>query len=125
MLIFEDHLMSISKEKSNVYTFVIKSKHISLDIATSLVKKRIEEVNQRDQLLFIDGSSVRKIDKAARDYFGSSESKTDVKAIALFSNSIFSTFLANFLISVHLVKLQLPTKLFFEKEKAYNWLTTI
>ncbi len=98
---------------------------INIEIAQKLVEDRIELSNHTVSYLFVDGTSVKSIDKKTRDFFGSEKGTYLVGGMAFFSNSRLSTFLANFLVKVNLVKYNFPIKLFNDKSEAISWLKTI
>lgn len=97
-----------------------------------VVVKSIAEEIINNRILFIQGVSyptladvrkVRSADKAARESFGSLKAQEGVKAGALVSESVFSTFLGNFFLKIEFLnKSKLPTRLFTDKEKAITWL---
>ncbi len=95
----------------------------------------IEEIAEeivRDRLLFIEGKSypiladiriMKSVDKASREYFGSPKGQEGVRAGALLTDSVFSTFLGNFFLKIEFLnKSPLPTRLFTNKEEAIAWL---
>ena len=114
-------LMNIWKENDIVFAEFITHK-INLKIAKELVEFRLNYTNHQDSLLYIDASKVKIIDKGARDHFGSSEGTKNIKAAAIFTNSVLTSFLANFLLSVNLTRIKSKIKLFNSKEKAITWL---
>lgn len=103
----------------------IKPETITLELAREIIHARLEFVNRNDTLLYVDGIKVKNIDKQAREFFGSSKACEKLKAIAIFSNSVFTSFLGNFMIKVNLSKIKIPIKLFVNKASAIEWLKSI
>ncbi len=113
------------KEIDGILHLEYKNENINLEIAKKLVEDRLEFTNHTISYLFIDGTSVKSIDKQTRDFFGSSVGTYLVGGMAIFSNSKLSTFLANFLVKVNLVKYNFPVKIFSDKAEAITWIKNI
>lgn len=93
----------------------IKIKTITLEIAQRIVEDRINfTVNNGDFSLYADGTLVKDIDKKAREYFGLETSTQNIKAIAVYSNSIFSSFMGNFMIQVILKKINFSSQIIYQ-----------
>ena len=114
-------LIDMWKENDIVFA-EYKVQNIDLKIAKEIVQFRLNYTNYQDSLIYIDSCKIKIIDKGARDYFGSSEGTKNVKAAAIFTNSVLTSFLANFFLSVNLSRLKSKIKLFNSKEKAILWL---
>lgn len=95
---------------------------IDLNAAKFSVEERINLCEGKNYPLLVDGTSVKSVSKEARDYFGSDMGSHLLSASAIYTNSLLSTYLANFLIAVNLVKSKIPVKLFTDKKKAIDWL---
>ena len=119
--IVKTDLIDMWKENDIVF-FEYKVQNIDLKIAKEIVQLRLNYTNYQDSLLYIDNCNIKIIDKGARDYFGSSEGTKNVKAAAIFTNSVLTSFLANFFLSVNLSRLKSKIKVFNSKEKALIWL---
>ncbi len=96
-----------------------------------IVKSVAEEI-VIDRLQFIEGKSyptladiriMKSIDKESREYFGALPAQEGVTAGGVLSDSVFSTFLGNFFLSIEFLnKSPLPTRLFTNKERAMEWM---
>ena len=86
------------------------------------VKERLEFSEYKDMPALVIATNVKVVTKEARNYFGSPEGSSLLKASGIYSNSVLATYIANFLISVNLHKSIVPVKLFLNKEKAIEWL---
>lgn len=86
------------------------------------VKERIEFTNQMCIPALVDATSVKEVNKQARDYFGSEEGSRYLNASAIYTNSLLATYLANFILMVNFQKTRIPIKLFTDKQKAIEWL---
>lgn len=95
---------------------------MNLDYAKMLVKARIEFLNGRMCPAVIDTTGLKSITKDARDYMASVEASEGIKAAAILSRSVFSTFLSNFFIKISLIKAPMPVRLFTDAKEADAWL---
>lgn len=109
-------------EDSGIYYMIFLSSKIDLEMAKEIVQNRLIFQRGIDALLFVDGCVIGEIKKDAREYFGSDESKKNLTALAIYSNTVFGAFLGNFVIKVNLKTFNIPIKFFSNKEKAINWL---
>lgn len=97
-----------------------------------VIVKEIAEEIVRDRLLFCEGKSyptladiriMKSIDKESREYLGTPAGIEGIKAGALLTDSVFSTFLGNFFLKIEFLnKSHFPTRLFTDKDKAIEWL---
>lgn len=112
-------------DENNILCLSFKVEHISLEIAKEITKERLEFTNGQDTNMYVEVTTLKSIDKTARDYFSSNEGNEKLKAVAIFTNSKLSFFLANFLLKVNFQICTIPVKIFTEKEKALAWLKNI
>jgi hypothetical protein len=97
-----------------------------------VIVKEIAEEIVSSRLLFIEGNSyptladiriMKSMDKASRECFASAQAQQGVKAGAVLSDSVFTTFLGNFFLKIeYFNKSPLPTRLFTNKDNAIRWL---
>jgi hypothetical protein len=120
--ITEDYKLS---ENDGLYFLEYTCKNITIEISRNIVKDRIEFTNHTKSYFFVNGTNVKSFDKPSRDYFSSSEGTQFLGGVAIFSKSILSTFLANFLINVKLTKSEVPIKVFNDRNEAIIWLNKI
>lgn len=113
------------REIDGILHLEYKSENIDITIAKKLVEDRLEFTNHTISYLFFDGSVIKSIDKQTRDFFGSKAGTHLVGGMAIYSNSKLSTFLANFLVNVNLVKYNFPIKIFNDKSEAIKWIKNI
>jgi hypothetical protein len=62
------------------------------------------------------------IEKEARQYLGSDEGVRGLKAGAIVTKSVFSTYLANIFIRISIIKTRVPMRLFTSEKEAVKWL---
>ena len=113
------------KEFEWIFYVEYTCKNIDLTIAQKLVEERLEITNNISSYIFVDGTKVISIDKKARDFFGSENGTHLIGGMAIYSNSKLSSFLANFLVKVNLVKYNIPIKIFNDQIAAVLWLKEI
>ena len=97
-----------------------KDLKINLEIAKEIVKVRQEFANHSPVLGLIYNQGVIKMDKKAREYFASDEGVKGIIAAAIVVGSPFTTFLANFFVSVN--KPKMPVRVFSNAADARKWL---
>src|SRR5688572_27454377 len=85
---------------------------IDLPIAEQIVRERLEFVGEKSYPALIDTTEVAGITKEARDYFSSDDAVKGISIAAIVSKSLFTVFLANFLVGVNLRKTPIPMKVF-------------
>lgn len=124
MRVIENKIYKIIESDGITYLH-IKPETITLEFAREIIEARLEFANSGDILLYVDGIKVKSIDKQARELFGSPKACEKLKAIAIFSNSVFTSFLGNFMIRVNLSKIKIPIKLFVNKASAIEWLKQV
>ena len=88
------------------------------------IKVRKEISNYTNCPMYIDARDVIKVTREARDLLGSEEGSELLKATAIFIDSAFTSFLANFVINVNFKKAPLPIRIFYSEDKALDWLKT-
>lgn len=111
---YEDDIMNINfKEDADVH----------LENAQDNLKVRKEFQKEEKVKVLSDISKVWQVSKDARAFFATKQ-VTDLNiAMALITESLTSTILANFFMKFN--KPAAPTKMFSSKEKALAWLETI
>ncbi len=106
--------------KEGIIHFQHKPGTIDLTMAKKIVEERLRLFNGRSYPLLITGEGLADISKDARLYLSSDKGTEGILAGALLSNSVFETFLGNFIIQV--TRPGIPVRLFMEKWKALEWL---
>jgi hypothetical protein len=89
-------------------------------MAKEIVKVRQEFANYMPVVALIYNQGVVKMDKKAREYFASSEGIKGIIAAAIVVGSPFTSFLANFFVSVN--KTKMPVRIFSNPKDALKWL---
>ena len=97
-----------------------KDLKINLEVAKEIVRVRQELSNYSPVLALIFNQGVVKMDKKAREYFASMEGVKGIIAAAIVVGSPFTTFLANFFVSVN--KPKMPVRVFSDAGDALKWL---
>ena len=96
---------------------------ITIEIAEEIVKDRLLFIEGKSYPILADIRIMKSVDKASREYFGSDKGQEGVRAGALLTDSVFSTFLGNFFLKLEFFnKSPLPTRLFTDKNEAMEWL---
>jgi hypothetical protein len=95
---------------------------IDLPLAKQIVAERLAFVGDKSYPALIDTTEVAGITKEARDYFSSEEAVKGISIAAIVSKSLFTVFLANFLVGVNLKRTPIPMKVFRNREDAISWL---
>lgn len=95
---------------------------IGLMEAKEAVRNRIKLAQNTPMPILIDGRSLFKITKEARDYFSSEEGSELLSAAALIVDSSLTKMLANFFIRINIKKPLIPIKLFSDEQEAIKWL---
>lgn len=97
-----------------------KDLKINLEIAKEIVKVRQELARNQPVLALIYNQGVVKMDKKAREYLASDEGVRGIIAAAIVVGSPFTSFLANFFVSVN--KPKMPVRVFSNATDARTWL---
>ena len=97
-----------------------KDLKINLDMAREIVKIRQELANYTPVVALIYNQGVVKMDKKAREFFASDDGVKGIIAAAIVVGSPFTTFLANFFVSVN--KPKMPVRVFSSEADALKWL---
>lgn len=99
-----------------------KEVYVDLNAAKSLLETRNQFTAQKSYPMALDCTSLKGIDKDARDFFGLPSGSDGLTATALVVRSMFSSFFVNFLIKVNLYKSSLPVRVFNNMDDALIWL---
>lgn len=97
-----------------------RNQRISLDTAREIVHTRKAFTYGFSMPALIISQGLVSIDRPARKYFSSDEGTAGLTACAVVVNSIFSSFLGNFFLSVN--KTVMPVKIFSDVNRAEIWL---
>ncbi len=93
---------------------------ITLSDAKNIVEERLKLLNGKIlPTLVVDGGVVS-MDKAARDYFSSTEGTSGLKSVAIVENSFFSKMLINFFMRI--TNTTIKVKAFSNANEALDWL---
>ncbi|MBN4062187.1 MAG: STAS/SEC14 domain-containing protein [Flavobacteriales bacterium] len=107
--------------KDGILLGTYKSGPISLEGAKEIVRDRLEFTEGKAYPALINDVGLIGMERDAREYL-SNEGVKGLKAGALVTNSVFSTYFANFFIRVTIVKPKIPARLFTNEDKALKWL---
>lgn len=117
---FENHQIKMEIIDGILYGNYKAGFKITLPDAKLIVEERLKLLNGRVlPSLALDGGVVS-MDKAARDYFSSSEGIQGLKTVALVENSFFSKMLINFFLKLTNPKIQV--RAFNNQNEAIEWL---
>ena len=97
-----------------------KGVKIDLDIARKIVSDRRAVMGNKSMPVMVLNQGVISMDKEARDYLSSPDANRGLIAGAIISDSVFTSILSNFFLSVS--KPKIPAKLFTSQDQAMKWL---
>lgn len=97
-------------------------KVITEDIAKDVVKARLRFTGEDSYAGLADIRLIGRVDLGARKYLSSEEAVKGVKAGALLTDSVFTTYLGNFFLNVTNKNMEIPNRLFNNKKNAIEWL---
>lgn len=97
-----------------------KGVKIDLDIARKIVSDRRTVMGNKSMPVMVLNQGVISMDKEARDYLSSPDANKGLIAGAIISDSVFTSILSNFFLSVS--KPNIPAKMFTSQEQAMKWL---
>jgi hypothetical protein len=97
-----------------------KGLKINLDTARKIVADRRAVMGNKSMPVMVLNQGVISMDKEARDYLSSEDANRGLKAGAIISDSVFTSILSNFFLSVS--KPKIPAKLFTSQDQAMKWL---
>ena len=100
-----------------------KGLKINLSIVKEIIKTRLEFQEYKPVVGLIYNQGVIKLDKKAREYFISGEGTKGIIAAAFVVDSPFTSFMANFFVSVN--KPKIPVRIFSNEKDALKWLEKI
>lgn len=97
-----------------------KVEHINLEAAKLATEERLAFFNDHSYPAFVDYSEVKSTNKEARDFFASPAATTHFLAMGILISSPLGRIMGNFFIQIS--KPKVPTKIFTDREKAFEWL---
>ena len=111
------------KENEGIVIVTFKNINISGEIARKIVNDRKDFAGNKIVPALVDARHMKAVDHEARTFFQSDESKVGLCAAALLTDSVFTTYIANFFLKVsYKTNRTLPSKVFTNKDKALDWL---
>lgn len=93
---------------------------VDLKVAQRLVKERKEICNGGTYPVYVDLSRAIRMNQEARNYMASEEASEGLSAIAILLKTVFHSTVANLWYKIN--KPKIPTKLFYDKQDALDWL---
>jgi len=107
--------------KNGILTGTYKTnQRISLEAARDIVRTRKAFTENIPMPALIISKGLVSIDQPARKYLASAEATEGLVATAIVVNSVFTSFLTNFFLSVN--KTTMPVKIFSNVARAEQWL---
>ncbi len=97
-----------------------KGSRLNLEMVKEIVKTRLEFINYKPTLLIVYNQGVVSMDKKAREYLSTGDGVKEVIAAAIVVASPFTSFMANFFVSVN--KPKMPVRIFSNAKEALKWL---
>jgi len=97
-----------------------KGLKITVNMVKEIIKTRLEFQEYKPVVALIYNQGVLKMEKKAREYFASRESTEGIIAAAFVVDSPFTSFMANFFVSVN--KPRMPVRIFTNEKDALKWL---
>jgi hypothetical protein len=108
--------------KDNILFAKFSKLKIDLEIAKKIVEERLAYTEGRNYPAFIDSEQVISVDRQAKDYFVTDRSQKGITATAIFGQSFYVNWLANFFINFSNKKTPFSSRFFSDKQKAIKWL---
>lgn len=112
----------ILKLKNGILFCEYKEDIIDLHKAKKIITDRLIYTNGISYPALIQSINKIEIDKSARSFFKSEESSKGLTAVAMMSTNSYSLIMMNFMIRLY--RPSIPIKMFNNKEKAIEWLST-
>ena len=97
-----------------------KDLKVNPEMAKEIIKERHEFTNNRPVVLLVYNQGVVRMDKKAREYLSSGDGVKGIIAAGIVVGSPFTSFMANFFVSVN--KPKMPVRVFSNSEDALTWL---
>jgi len=97
-----------------------KGLKINLSMVREIIKTRLEFQEYKPVVALIYNQGVMKMDKKAREHLASDEGIEGIIAAAFVIGSPFTSFMANFFVSVN--KPKMPVRIFTNAKDALKWL---
>jgi hypothetical protein len=97
-----------------------KDLKVNLEIAKEIIRERHEFTNNKPVLLLVYNQGVVRMDKKAREHLSSGDGIKGIIAAAIVVGSPFTSFMANFFVSVN--KPKMPARVFSNPDDAFKWL---
>jgi acetate kinase len=94
----------------------------TLEIAKSMVSNRKKFTNNQPVKVLVKQAGLKGIKGEARTYLSSEEAVEGIISAAILARNAFERHLANFFISITVIRPKVPTKVFTDEEEALNWL---
>ena len=97
-----------------------KDLKVNPEMAKDIIKERHEFTNNRPVVLLVYNQGVVRMDKKAREFLSSGDGVKGIIAAGIVVGSPFTSFMANFFVSVN--KPKMPVRVFSNSEDALTWL---
>jgi hypothetical protein len=93
---------------------------VNPEMAKDIIRERHEFTNNKPVVLLVYNQGVVRMDKKAREYLSSGDGVKGIIAAGIVVGSPFTSFMANFFVSVN--KPKMPVRVFSNSEDALTWL---
>jgi hypothetical protein len=120
MNILEENDSFVFWEEEGIFCSRFKKSTVDLEMAKKSVAARLRLTNSQPCKLFMDIRNLKYVSQSAREFSASIESTQFAEACAILAPSMITKLIANFFMSFN--KPNLPTQIFTNKEKAFEWL---
>ncbi len=117
---FENQQVKLEIIDNVLHAFYKPGLKITIQDAQAIVQERLNLLNGQILPTIVFDGGVVSMDKAARDYFSSSDGTRGIKCAAIIENSFFSKTLINFFMK--LTNTKIPVKAFGNKTEALEWI---
>jgi hypothetical protein len=97
-----------------------KDLKVNLETAKEIIKERHEFTKHKPVVVLVYNQGVVRMDKKAREYLSSGDGVKGIIAAAIVVGSPFTSFMANFFVSVN--RPIMPVRIFSNAEEALKWL---
>ena len=97
-----------------------KDLKVNLEMAREIIKERHEFTDHKPVVLLVYNQGVVRMDKKAKELLASGDGVKGIIAAAIVVGSPFTSFMANFFVSVN--KPKMPARVFSDPQGALKWL---
>lgn len=118
----EEEIVKYDVEEGILICLYRERLDIDIDAAKKIVEARHNYIGENSYPTLLDATGLKGISREAREFMSTDDSYKGVKAGALLSGSIFTSYIGNFFLKITSNKQKVPVRLFTDRRKAMKWL---